>query len=285
VVRIGLEYATNYTAWSGRLIKLVDSQASLDFAIVVLSCDRYSDLWNPCFELLLSAWRPMPHATYLCSNRLRFDDDRVTTLLSGDDPDWSTSISRSLSQIDYEYVLLLFDDTFFDEEVQQDRVALLKEFLRTQQPTYLRFRPSPLPDELRRGPFGRIRESTLYRTSTLAFWHRKTLLSLIKPGESAWEFEYNSPARAKHLPHFYGVYEKFFSYIHGVEKGFWIPGALERVQRLTNVDTSRRPIMSAAAYRSYRMAMVRERVFDSAPAWLRPKLLASKRFLFGSRRS
>lgn len=256
----------------------------LDLAVVVLSCDRYSDLWKPCLNLLLSAWESVPHPTYLCANKQKYSDSRVMTLLSGDDPDWSTSISRSLSQIKHEYVLLLFDDTFFCEPVDPQRLQMIKSFIIKVRPSYLRFRPSPFPDEPYFGPFGRIDEATLYRTSTLGFWHRETLLSLLRPGESAWQFEYNSPARATELPLFFGVYEKFFSYIHGVEKGLWIPPALAELQKITSdIDLARRPVMTNEAYRSYKLAMLRETIFDRVPAKVRPLLLAAKRTIFGSR--
>jgi len=106
----------------------------------------------------------------------------------------------------------------------------------------------------------------------------------MRPGESAWQFEYNSPSRALKLPLFFGVYEKFFSYIHGVEKGLWIPSALAELQKITSdIDLASRQIMNHEAYRSYKLAMLREKIFDRVPAKMRPFLIKGKRAIFGSR--
>ncbi len=251
-----------------------------DVAVVVLSCDKYSDLWKPFFELYFRNWSSVDLPVYLCANRQVFEDARVITALSGEDPDWSTSIKASLEQIPHNYVLLVFDDVFFDRPVDQSALARLLSFVGGRQPSYLRFRPAPKPDERVDADFGRIHEDTIYRTSVFGLWKRSVLLDLMKPGESAWEFEYQSSERARGLVDFYGVYHNYFSYIHAIEKGLWIPDAYKRMLALgVQPDLSRRRLMTQDEERRHTRGRLRERVFNAAPAGLRPLLIRAKRSL------
>jgi hypothetical protein len=250
----------------------------LDMAVVVLSCDSYADLWPPFFETFFASWKDYSFPLYLRANKKTFDDRRVTTLLSGEDPDWSTSIRASLMQIDHEYVFLVSDDVFFDRPVDWAKMDRLLSFVDAKRPSYLRFRPIPKPDERCDRYFGRFQENTLYRTSVFGIWKRQVLVDLLAPGESAWQFEHNSPARAAHLPDFFGVYEDYFSYIHGIEKGIWIPSAVEALRaRGIFPDLEKRKQMSQEAYHRHRSAMQREKIFNAAPAFVRPMLIAAKR--------
>jgi hypothetical protein len=251
-----------------------------DVAVVVLSCDRYSDLWGPFFELYFRNWSGIDLPVYLCANRQTLEDSRVVTALSGEDPDWSTSIGASLAQVPHDYVLLVFDDVFFDKPVDPPSLQRLLDFVQKRQPSYLRFRAAPKPDERIDAHFGRIHEETIYRTSVFGLWRRSTLIELLEPGESAWEFEYNSPQRARSLPDFYGVYDTYFSYIHAIEKGLWIPDAYDRTLALgVQPDLSRRRLMTADEERHHKRGRVREAIFNAVPAVMRPFLIQAKRAL------
>lgn len=250
-----------------------------DIAVAVLSCDKYSDLWPAFFDLYFRNWEGLNLPTYLCANEKVFPDSRVSTVLSGEDLDWSSSIKASLEQIPNEYVFVFFDDVFFDQKINKHRVAELLDFVSQEQPTYLRFR-EPKPDERISKKFGRIREDTIYRTSIFALWKTRDLLDLLRAGESAWEFEYLSPDRARSLSGFYGVYEEYFSYIHGIEKGLWIKDAQRRVLDLgAAVDVSSRRVMTDDEDRRYKAARRRERIFNATPARFRPTLINAKRRL------
>lgn len=255
-----------------------------DVAVVVLSCDKYCDLWNPFFDLYFRTWSDVDLRVYLCANRKVFDDARVTTALSGEDSDWSTSIKASLEQISHDYVMLVFDDVFFDQPIDHGALARLLNFVRDRQPSYLRFRPAPKPDERLDAHFGRIHEDTIYRTSLFGLWKRSVLLDLLRPGESAWEFEYQSPERARALPDFFGVYDTYFSYIHAIEKGLWIPEAYQRMLALgVKPDLSQRRLMTQEEEQRHTRGRLRERVFNAAPAGLRPLLIRAKRLLLHRR--
>lgn len=255
----------------------------VDIGIVVLSCDKYSDLWPPFFELFFRSWGGAPYPVYLLANQKKYSDARVKILLSGEDTDWSSSIKICLKNIKHEYVWVIFDDVFFDKKIDWGKIQRLMDFLKEKKPSYLRFRPVSKPDERIDRYFGRYKENTLYRTSVFAIWNRDVLLEALKEGESAWEFEYNSPSRVLRLPNFYGVYEEYIPYIHGVVKGLWLRSAVEKLKELgVTPNLSLRPEMSDAEHRKFMRAEKREKIFNGVPAFLRPILLLAKKKVSGT---
>ena len=90
-----------------------------DLAVAVLSCDGYSDLWRGFFDYFWSAWPDCPYPVFLFSNTVSFDDERVVTVLSGEDRSWSESLDTCLHQIDSELVIVFQDDFFLHGPVSQ----------------------------------------------------------------------------------------------------------------------------------------------------------------------
>lgn len=253
---------------------------ALDVAIVVLSCDRYKDLWAPFFDLFFRNWPQCKFPVYLFANKERWSDSRVITIFSGDDKSWSDSIKKCLAQLSHRHVWLLFDDVFLDAAVDERKVERLMNFVYRCDPAYLRFRKYPRPDERLDQFFGRCKEGVLYRTSVFAIWKREVLQNLLASGENAWEFEYKSVQRSLSYPDFYGVYEDYCSYVHGVEKGVWIRDAVSRLQKLNApVDLSTRRQMTQRQHSIYRRAVVRTNIFNRTPSALKPMLLEGSRIV------
>ena len=250
-----------------------------DVALVVLSCDKYSDLWSSFFRLFFHYWPNCNFPIYLCANRNKFDDSRVTTVLSGYDHDWSSSLKKCLDQINHEYVWLFFDDVFLNKQVNLNKISRLIKFLKERKPNYLRFRRFPKPEREIEKHFGECLEGSLYRTSIFAIWKKETLINLLLKGETAWDFENKSIERARSLPGFFGVYEDYLSYIHGVEKGLWIRPAVKCLQQLgCNLDLSRRSQMTSSQHISYVLRCFKVFFFDRTPSRLKPALLKLSNF-------
>lgn len=252
---------------------------STDLAIIVLSCDKYSDLWAPFFYCFHRYWPLCPFPVYLFANEKKFETDKgVTTVLSGPDRDWSSSIKACLEQIQHEYVLVLFDDVFLCEPVETTAIAPLLSWLNRNKPAYLRFRPVPRPDERISTEIGRYHELTLYRTAVLAIWKREAFLSILKPGESAWQLEIEGAQRSMRYPDFYGCYRNHLNYVHGVEKGKWFPAAVSWLDEIgAPVLVTDREIMTKKDFARSVFGKVREAIFNHSPASLRPHLILASR--------
>jgi hypothetical protein len=220
-----------------------------DVAIVVASCDKYSDLWPPLFDLFFKYWPDCPYLVYLVANEQRFDHERVTTLLAGEDKDWSSTIIAAVSDLPQSHLLFWIDDAFLSSRV--DTAALERVLVEAcdRNMACLRLRPDPTPAEWADRHFGELESSAAYRVSLFgSFWRKTALFQILKAGESAWEFEVNGTERSRSMDGFFCTRKNPFMYLHGVERGVWIrPTAMDLERRGYALDYRRRPVMSRKA--------------------------------------
>ncbi len=81
-------------------------------SILVVSCDRYRDLWAPFFTLFQRYWPDCDMPVYLGANFVQAEFAGVRTLKAGDDESWSKGLRFFLENIQTEYVLLMLEDFF-----------------------------------------------------------------------------------------------------------------------------------------------------------------------------
>lgn len=215
-------------------------------AIIVASCDKYSDLWTPFFFEFFKNWTDNPYPVYLVSNHKSYDDSRVHTLLAGDDLDWSSTVLKCIDQISHTHCLFLIDDAFLSKKVENHRIMELFDFVSMSQANFLRLRSNPIPSETISDQIGVLGKNASYRVSLFAtIWKIETLRKILKKGESAWEFELNGTDRSKTYDAFYSVRQDVFQYQHGVERGVWIrPTAFNLERAGYKLNYEYRPLMS-----------------------------------------
>jgi hypothetical protein len=227
------------------------TDANTSTCLLVPSCDSYSDVWAPFFSLLRTNWPDCPYRIYLGSNHVPCNEPGVTSLLVGVDKDWSTGVRWMLEQLDYQYVLVLLEDFLLRARVRTVQLVNLLESLQRLGGSYLRLRPFPAPN-LRLGSssmIGEIERGAPYRCSLqAAFWDRQTLISLLREGESPWQFELLGARRSDQEPRgFYSTWSVALDYYAGVTLGKWLRHGVRVCRRQgVRVDLDRRPMMSIA---------------------------------------
>ncbi len=249
-----------------------------DFAVLVLSCDAYSDLWPIFFTQFEKYWKNKDHKIYLACNEKRSGIQNVNDALSGPDIDWSTSLKASLKQIEEKYVLIMIDDAFLWESVDQKRLGkYMCEFV-SRDMDYFRLKNSPLPDVKINQDYGKISPGQLYRTALFpSLWKRDFLLEMLKPGESAWEFELRGSDRSdKHLE-FYSVYKNVFKVIHGVIKGKWDPNAIKALKQEGVENIGSRKVLSFREVLNLKLLTIRHYALKLLPGTVRKKV---RRFVY-----
>lgn len=206
----------------------LDSRCSL----LVLSCDAYADLWQPFFSLLREKWPDCPYPIFLGAGTLRCDNPGVTTLGSGAGHDWSRCVLDYLEQLPSPYVLVMLDDFFLRKTVESDLIRHCLNFAERNHAKQVRLIPRPGPTRKVSGEkwVGSCMPDLRYRVSTqAAIWERKALMELLRPGESAWQFEQNANQRASQCKYgYYAAWKTLLPYSgllahHVVEKGRWLP--------------------------------------------------------------
>ena len=212
----------------------MQEKTSANLAVLVLSCDAYSDLWPPFFELYFKNWPDNKFDTFLLSNFNVYPDSRVETITVGEDITWSQNLINALKGLDrYEYVLLLMEDGFLKEKVDDAVLnGIIKKFT-SNKGNYLTLINEPKPNKPHDKDYGEISIGAPYRpTATFAVWKINTLLSLLDVNENAWEFEKKGAIRSDKFDKFYSVHHDQFTYIHGVIKGQWLSPAIEDLKTL-----------------------------------------------------
>lgn len=217
-------------------------------AVLVMSCDAYSDLWLPFFNLFWRYWSDCPWPVYLGTNYRLFADERVTSLRS-EHTGWTQCLRFCLNQIDSDFVLLLLEDYFLDRPVSTPLVSEKLITLADLRGAQLRLFPLPGPNrKLSSHPsLGLIHRNAEYRVSTqAAFWKRTHLLDLLMDGESPWDFEWNATNRSRRLnAAHYGTYKPLIHYRHVIERGEWFRAAVRYFEnQQIGCDFTARPIMS-----------------------------------------
>jgi hypothetical protein len=223
--------------------------------LLVVSCDRYSDLWNPFFTIFRKRWPDCPFPLYLGTNNLRFDGDGVHTVAIGDDRSWTENVRRMLDVLASEHVILFLEDFLLTEKVSTSDVVRLTEVavrervgcLRLVADMPLALKPSA---PIARYPgLGVIEPGEWHRvTAQVSVWRTDTLRKLLFPGASAWEFEAIGGRLSDRFSEpFWGVYDTVVSYEQVVEKGKWKPAGLALCTAAGIVpDTSVRGVFSDA---------------------------------------
>ena len=244
------------------------------FSIIVPSCDKYSDLWKPFFDLFFRFWPDCPFKIYLLTDRLNINIPNVEALPSGNYLSWSDSLINALNHIEEDYVFLFLEDLFLLDFVNTDSILEIFEWILRVDANYVRLNPSPKPDRYYNKLIGIISKGIIYRASTvLSIWKKDVLLDLLQPGESAWDFEIYGSVRSDKYDSFYSVRKRYFYYINGVVKGKWQRGAVKKLNSLgIEVNLEKRKMMSLEETIGYYLKRQRSNLFKIIPLRFRRKV-------------
>lgn len=213
-------------------------------AILVLSCDNYSDLWFPFFEFFSKSWKDCPFKVYLQTNLMDFQTEYdINVIKVGEDKSWSDNVIKALNYLeDYDYVLLFLEDMMIDKKVDNDRINVLLDNFFKSDGNYLSLLNEPKPTSKFNNFYGIIENGALYRaTATATVWKKNVLKKLLLPGESAWSFEKNGSKRSDKFPNFFSVYKDEIIWVNAVIKNKWTYEAIKKFKKYNiNVDISKR---------------------------------------------
>lgn len=246
---------------------------SKNTALLVLSCDKYSDIWQPFFEFLFKHWSDCPYPVYLGSNEKRFDDKRVITICSGPARDWSNDTLEILRQIPERNVIILLEDYFVFAHPDQSQLDRCIDLLEQRNAVFLRLACFPADhfadyayDAIPGQPeFVVTRKEARYRVNLQAgLWNREKLMKLIVPGESPWAFEIQGTTRSRKTDEVYlGIKEtKGLRHVHGpipylctaLSRGVWMRDAIELcAEHNIELNTGMRPVETPGEYTKRKM--------------------------------
>ena len=238
-------------------------------ALVVSSCDAFFDAWRPFYAFLEKFWGDCPLDGFLITNELEVRSSRIRSIAVGEDRGWSSNLLCALMQIAHPYVLYFQEDYFLTAPI--DRAHLAADFAQVMESgaASLCFRArserdagfQPLNDR-----YGIVPLHSDGRTRCqVTLWKRSALQSILREGETAWNFEARGSARTQEM--------QILSYrsrenapIHylmsAISRGLWMPEAVALCRaHEVPIDPFFRPIFSPHSWqRRLRRATARSRL-------------------------
>lgn len=241
----------------------VDSN-DVDMSILVVSYDGYSDLWEDFFTLFNANWGERKYPLYLANNTLKVDFKNVHIINCGEKAKWSTRVRTALNHINTKYICLLVEDYFVTEEVHQNEIDSILNFIKSERIKYYKFKMdkfSTVKGNIYKNYkfLHAISDNMEYGISLQpAIWDKKYLMDLIgTENYSVWKFEIDQIDKLggtnsiidKHVFDERNV----MKICHVVVQGKILPSAINHLnKRGYKMKTSFRKKMSAMSYLIYR---------------------------------
>ena len=231
----------------------------------MVSCDSFSDVWNPFFKSLRYYWKDCELNIFLLSNEKECEELNVKTIKVGADISWSDNLIKAIDNLKNEYVLLLLDDLFLVNKVSSDYFDKISKWIELNSPNYIRLTISHKPvvfDRL----VGQLPNKTPYKTSLMpSIWKKSILKEILKSGESAWDFETKGSLRAFKYDNFYAVQKDFIQYENAIIKGSWRRSIIFKKFYNLNINNLSRPIMTNYEEFIYYLRVKRSKLFNRLP--------------------
>ena len=197
-----------------------------DLAILIVSFDGYSDIWD-AFELCINKhWKDRKVNTYLISNNLEPNYDNISVIKTGNEVSWSNRLRVALKDLKEKYVLLLLEDYLIDSKVNNILYEKAVNYLINNDIDYLRIAPIPKLKKSNKATFAtEITKNMVYGVNLqAALWKKSYLMRTLYDDDfSAWEFEARQKFSSSHRINgkCYATNAYIISYLNGIIQGKW----------------------------------------------------------------
>lgn len=214
-----------------------------DFTIIINSCDKYADAWEPFFRLLKLQWPECSDYEIILNSETKvFNCDflNVKTICGGKTT-WSIRLKNVLKSIDSKLVVFLLEDFFLKSPVNQNDFQEIVDLMLKENIGYvgLKYRPNRFLKD------GTLPKEKLIERDNLnvnlrlplisSIWNRKYFIKILRNHESPWDFEKYAGIRSKRYKmrvldanNNQGYYNAIFDYDIdmqygiGIAKGKWL---------------------------------------------------------------
>lgn len=224
-----------------------------EVAILIPSCDKYSDVWPYFFKLLDKYWPEVKrHPIYLLSNHNTYPDADIQTIRVGEEKSWSDNVSFALKHINEKYVLVILEDFLLTSQVDVHSLEQYFCWMKEKDAGYLRLMANPAPKQILTDcrKLGVIEKGADYRTSLqVAIWKKALLEEILLTGESPWEFELKGSSRsngseAMFLSIAAGTPQPIPYFPNTIVRGLWVKEAIDYLKEQNFNEIIKRPIES-----------------------------------------
>ncbi len=162
--------------------------------VIILSCDKYSDLWDGHVKMIRKHWCERSVRTILVSESncgKSYDD--IEIFEAGNNTEFSERLGAALKNTKTDFVLIVLDDYYLTADVSNSELARLTDIMKRKRIDYLRLYSLPHQKNKIDG-FSDLYMVDLNRSSYAvnlfpAIWKTEFALSTVGVPASAWEYE------------------------------------------------------------------------------------------------
>lgn len=245
-------------------------------ALIVSSCDDFSDLWDPFFKLFFKYWPDCPFKVYLVSETKTYSDNRVSMIHSGVGVLWASRLKLAIKHVGTPYFFYLQEDYILKSPVDTKKILELLHVLVANKAAYIRLRPYPPPYKKFKQykDIGEVKKGSKSSISCQATIHNSTIFEgFLRDGDTGWDTELEGSVRSGIIKEpFLSVYKSviFYPQATAVKKGIWMYDAIKLCEKEgIQIDKSRRKIESPLHY--YLRVTGILPIADRLILWLSPK--------------
>ena len=251
--------------------KLISQKPNYNIDILIVSCDKYSDVWPLFFDNFFKFWKNCPLNIYLTSNNKSFNYCNVINLNTGKDISWSFNLKKALDEIKNKYVLLIMDDLIINKEISETFFKRICDWVDINKPNHLRLHLSNKPKKYDNF-VGKLPMKAPYKISLMpSIWNKTFLYNILDNSESAWILKLRGTKRAFNEEGFFSLYKNFIFCDNSIIKGKWQRSMIGKL-KMRKIS---RPIMKTTEQFNYDLKVSRSKLFNMLPNFLKLKL---KRF-------
>lgn len=222
-----------------------------NIALVISTCDKFSDLWDAHIALYKKNWDGPFWKTYMVTDKPTDKSyDGVEIIVAGENLDFPMRLKYALGKIDKDYVLVTLDDYFLIEKTDASKLNYLAERAEKEKIDYLmlyrrkkcnpkHFTPVTVLEPL---DLTERYNVTLYP----AIWNKRFLYNSVKEDMSPWYYEPSLTRYARDLgANCQFSYAGTFVILDVVRKGKVLHKANKYLKK-HRIDIGERPLISKA---------------------------------------
>lgn len=214
----------------------------MSVALLVNTCDKFSDLWPIFFDLYERFWNAK-YKIYLSTETKDYNDERFDIEVvhpKGKMP-WSNRLANCVMNIKEDYVILMPEECMLEDKVNVEMIEKAIDLLKKDKDIaciHLVHIVGAKEEDLTYYPF--MRKVYDFKNYIIAqqicIWDRKKWLRYIYPNENPWEYEVLGSTRGPFdNDKFYAVNDferEAFTYDYGflVYRGYWCKEEKDRLE-------------------------------------------------------
>lgn len=171
-----------------------------DCPIFISTCDDFSDLWQPFFDLFKKYWKEYDGIIYLNTEEKTFEFKGLNIVCTqvGKLP-FGKRLREGLNKVDAKNILFIMEECLFMGNIDNQIIKLYYDFFVNNQLDSLNLAQQDFRDTISLNHENLrliIPPSKHMLTLQIAFWNKDTLYNMVLPNESPWMVEKYGTIRA-----------------------------------------------------------------------------------------